>query len=55
MKTRIANKITKQTYKFCNFDTDRQPYTISQQLKALKVLKCPLVYRMSVIYKRNGL
>ena len=55
MKTRIANKITKQTYKFCDFDTDRQPYTISQQLKALKVLKCPLVYRMSVIYKRNGL
>lgn len=55
MKKKLANKITKQTFKFCNFDTDRQPYTIAQQLKALKVLKCPLVYRMSVIYNRNGL
>ena len=55
MKKRIANKITKRTFKFCNFETDRQPYTISQQLKALKVLKCPLAYRMSGINKRNGL
>ena len=38
MKTRIAKKIIKQTFLFGNWDTDRQPYTIPQQHKALKVL-----------------
>lgn len=38
MKKRIAKKIIKQTFLYANWDTDRQPYTIQQQRKALKVL-----------------
>lgn len=55
MKKRIANKITKQTFRFVNFDSDRQPYSIQQQLEALKVLRCPLAYRNNIVYKKNNL
>ena len=38
MKKRIAKKIVNKIGDFINWDTDRQPYTIPQQRKALKVL-----------------
>ena len=38
MKKRIAKKIIKTTGSYMNWDTDRQPYTIPQQRKALKAL-----------------
>jgi hypothetical protein len=40
MKKRIAKKIICTTGSYMNWDTDRQPYTIPQQRKALKVLEC---------------
>lgn len=39
MKKRIAKKILNAMASFGNWDTDRQPYTIPQQRKALKVLR----------------
>lgn len=58
MKTRLAKKIVRTTYKFENFDSNYQPYSPNQQLKALKVQTrgCPrstkeCLYRFGIIKK----
>lgn len=37
MKSRLAKKIARQTFRFSNWDTNYQPYSINQQKKAIKV------------------
>lgn len=38
MKTRLANKICRTTFKFSEYCSNYQPYSISQQHKAIKVV-----------------
>lgn len=45
MKKRLANKIFAALYAYKSFETDRQPYSIAQQRKAIKVLKIPTSIR----------
>lgn len=45
MRTRLAKKIIIATGAYKGFETFRQPYTPSQQRKALKVLKIPVWLR----------
>lgn len=42
MKSRLAKKIGRQTFRFSNWDTNYQPYSINQQKKAIKIVcrKC---------------
>lgn len=49
MKIRQAKKIIYATFIFRNFDSNYQPYSASQQQKALKILKIPIDIRESML------
>lgn len=49
MKTRLAEKILYVTSVFGNWDSNYQPYSVSQQHKALKVLKIPMDIRKTML------
>lgn len=49
MKTRLAHKIINTTFKYQNWDSNYQPYSISQQQKAFKVMKPPISARKTLV------
>lgn len=49
MKTRLAHKIINTISKYQNWDSNYQPYTISQQQKALKTMKLPMSVRKNLL------
>lgn len=49
MKIRLAEKILYVTSIFGNWDRNYQPYSISQQQKALKTLKIPMNIRQTML------
>ena len=48
MKIRLAKKIINTTDVFGNWDSNYQPYSISQQQKALKTMKIPMSVRRTI-------
>jgi len=48
MKTRLAKKIINTTAVFGNWDSNYQPYSVSQQQKALKTMKIPMSARNTI-------
>ena len=49
MKTRLAKKIINTTAVFGNWDSNYQPYSVSQQQKALKTMKIPMSVRKTML------
>ena len=49
MKTRLAKKIINTTAVFGNWDSNYQPYSESQQEKALKTMKSPMSVRSTIL------
>jgi len=49
MKTRLAKKIINTTSVFGNWDSNYQPYSVSQQQKALKTMKIPMSVRKTIL------
>ena len=49
MKTRLAKKIINTTAVFSNWDSNYQPYPVSQQQKALKTMKIPMSVRKTIL------
>ena len=49
MKTRLAKKIINTTSVFGNWDSNYQPYSVSQQQKALKTMKIPMSVRNTIL------
>lgn len=49
MKTRLAHKIINTTSVFENWDSNYQPYSVPQQLKALKTMKIPMSIRETML------
>lgn len=49
MKIRQAEKIIYATSIFGNWDSNYQPYSVTQQEKALKILKIPMSIRKSML------
>lgn len=49
MKIRLAEKILNVTSVFGNWDSNYQPYSMSQQQKAFKVLKIPMNIREAML------
>ena len=49
MKTRLSKKIINTTSVFGNWDSNYQPYSVSQQQKALKTMKIPMSVRNTIL------
>ena len=49
MKIRLAKKIINTTDVFGNWYSNYQPYSISQQQKALKTMKTPMSVRSTIL------
>lgn len=49
MKTRLAKKIINTTDIFGNWDSNYQPYSVSQRQKALKTMKIPMSARNTIL------
>ena len=48
MKKRLAKKIINTTDVFGNWDSNYQPYSVSQRQKALKTMKIPMSIRSTI-------
>lgn len=42
MKKRVANKIARAVFDYCLSISNRQPYTVPQMAKSMKILKAPV-------------